>query len=100
VVNHGHCIRIWDAIIHHMTPEDFATIHDDRTEKVHNGSVTHYTRADPVSGEESRYLEWVRTCTPWQDATPSPWRRIARKSYSSEELLAQVRESNERSKAA
>lgn len=90
IVNHGHTMRAIDAIIHHMTPEDFALIHNERNERIKNCTVIHYTRIDPKGGVMKKYIGWVRTCTPWEDQNFSPWEVVERKTYSAEELLEQV----------
>ncbi len=96
VVNHGHSMRAIDAIIHHMTPEDFSTIHHERNGKIKNCTVVHYTRIDPKTAEVMPYVGWMRTCTPWMNQTYSPWMSIERRTYSSQELLHQVEEARKR----
>lgn len=97
VVSHGHVMKILEAIIYHMTPEEFTATHGGGVERILNGMMIEYTRIDPATNAELLYLGWMRFCTPWKDPHWSPWKEITRKTYSSTELLQQIADCRERS---
>jgi broad specificity phosphatase PhoE len=102
IVDHGDCMWVSRGIHERWTPEDFMREREAGNgvdNKISNCMVLHYTRVNPDTGEESEYPEWVRTCTPWQDPVPSPWRKIVRRTYTSAELLVNVQRALDRIKA-
>lgn len=67
----------------------------DPLDRIHNGQVLHYTRVDPVTGEERPSYGWMRSVCP-TDLTRSrnDWEPIVRQKFSNEELLAAVESSS------
>jgi broad specificity phosphatase PhoE len=60
-------------------------------DKIHNCQVIHYTRQNPVSGEITPYLNWMRSVCPTDfSLSNNQWQRIVRRKFSNEELLEQV----------
>jgi len=97
----GSCIVVthedvmWAArfVLERLTQEQWRVLllSDDPCDKIHNGQVLHYTRRDPVTGECSQTLEWVRSVCPWDRARGrEEWRRIDPPSFTNEELLNTV----------
>jgi len=91
VVNHGDNMWVARSLHERWTPEQFVEIRGHNgAGKIPNGMILHYTRINPETGEEMKYVGWVRTCCPWKNPEPTPWQPIIRRRYSSDELLSQV----------
>ncbi len=97
VVNHGDNMWAAQSVHERWTPEDFVENRGGEAAygKIPNCMVLHYTRINPATGDEVKYLGWVRSCCPWKSEEPTAWRKIVRKRYTSAELLAQAQRSKE-----
>ena len=73
-----------------MSDEQWVEFDDDKSQKILNTHVYHYSRRNPETGEIGKYLEWRRSICPWQPSTDSGWKRVKRRRFSNEELLVQV----------
>lgn len=92
-VCHGEVMWAVRILLERMTPWRYLELHasKDLQHKINNGQVIHFTRRDPVTGELSRKLDWMRSVCPW-DLTRSynEWQRIYRPTFTDEELREQV----------
>lgn len=96
VTTHGEFIQAILVFFERWSDEDFIEFDSDPNRKIHNCSVVHFTRIDPVTGELARKLKWRRIAYPVQteDNTWSmfvePWVEFDRKYYTSEALLTGI----------
>jgi NAD+ kinase len=90
VVNHGDVMWALRFLLERWTPEDFNKVRMDKSQSIPNCLIVHYTRVDPYTRKETEHLNWVRTICPWEALSPTPWRTITRRRYTSVELLQQV----------
>ena len=95
-VAHGEVMWAFRLVLERLDDARFVELDADQGEKIHNCAVLHYTRVDPVSGDLEPRLTWLRRAHPIiePDGTSTmhvePWLRIPFRTYSSDELLAQV----------
>lgn len=92
-VTHGEFITTMRFILEHTTVEQWAEMDKDKKYSVKNCSITHYTRINPITGEEEENYGWVRminTTNPELSPDNGSWRRITRKTFTDEELLQTV----------
>jgi broad specificity phosphatase PhoE len=90
-VTHGEFIWAARLVLDYMFNEDYEATEADKTQKIHNCQVVHYTRISPEDGTQSPYLRWRRSVAPWK--TPGhtgEWHQSSRRTLSNDELLAQV----------
>lgn len=59
-------------------------------EKIDNGSILRYSRADPASGEVHGEFRFMQLATPWRDAEPPTWSTFRPRTYSNADLLEMV----------
>jgi broad specificity phosphatase PhoE len=99
-VTHGEMLWSFRLVLERWNDEEFVAHDADKSEKIHNCEVLHYTRVDPDSptGEVSPRLNWLRRARPIQDAdgswriAVSPWLKLSTPLKSNEELLASIDE--------
>lgn len=93
IVCHGEIIRSFQLRLERIRQEQFMEIWQSKNifDKIHNCQIIHYTRRDPEKRTFSPFANWVRSICPWDMSRSSnDWRRITRKKYTNEELLAEV----------
>jgi len=89
IVTHGEFMWATRSELEYMTDQDLAVADKDPSQKIHNAQVSHYSRLDPDTGEQGKYIDWVRNIRPGQEDGDSGWRPIERKLYTNQELLDQ-----------
>jgi len=58
---------------------------------MHNGTILHYTRIHPTTGEVFPYYRFMRSVCAWKPEYSSPgWLEFERPAYSNEELMASI----------
>lgn len=84
---HGEWIWAARLVLEYMHNEDWDSTKGDPMEKIHNCQVVHYTRLDPVTGEQAPYLRWMRSVCPWKTTTEGDWRELGRRTLSNSEMI-------------
>lgn len=59
-------------------------------ERINNGSILRYSRADPDSGEVNGEFRFMQLDTPWADGQTANWTTFRPTKYSNEDLLGMV----------
>lgn len=63
----------------------------DPFDRIHNCQIIHYSRRDPLNGEETPYLQWMRSICPWDESLSlNEWTRIERRVLSNEDLMRET----------
>lgn len=94
-VTHGECMWAFRLVLERLNDEEFAQMDADKSEKIHNCEVLHYTRLDPQSGAQAPRLSWLRRAHPVRVGDQwvmeeSPWREVEFRTYTNADLLTQV----------
>ncbi len=90
-VTHGEWIWATRLLLDYMFNEEYEKIENDKSQRINNCQVIHYTRLNPQTGEEAPYLKWRRSVWPWKyPDDQGKWEELSRKILSNEELLEQV----------
>jgi broad specificity phosphatase PhoE len=95
MVSHGEAMWAFRIVLERLNDEEYMALDGDKSERIVNCQAMHFTRLDPATGHQAPRLSWVRHARPvlvgedWV-VEVTPWREIEFKSYSNEELLAQV----------
>jgi NAD+ kinase len=95
VVCHGELIWMLRMWLERLTPEMFLALYGspDRSLRIMNGDIIHYTRRNPENGESGGHLDWMRlVCPDSPQFPPGAWKEIKRRFFTNEELLAEVGE--------
>lgn len=59
---------------------------------IHNCQILHYTRLDPISGRESKHLDWMRSICPTNlKLSRNTWEEISRPRYTNQQLIEMVK---------
>jgi len=90
VVTHGEFMSAARAALEYMSDEEWLDADGDDDQKILNTHVYHYSRHDPATHSTGKYLSWIRKVCPWRAERPG-WKTIARRRFSNDELLEQVR---------
>lgn len=94
LVCHGNVIWAFRMLIERITPFRYHQL--DRSNhpefQIHNGQIFHYSRRNPGHRYDVRdHLSWFRTVRPASDVPlESGWQRIARPSFTNEELAQEL----------
>jgi len=91
-VCHGNILWGFRLCIEHMTQERFRALNSSPETKLVNGTIIHYTRRHPETGEISATLDWMRIVCPWDPSKSvhPDWVRIHRPVWTNEEMLKRV----------
>jgi len=92
LVTHGEFMSVARASLEYLSDEEWLERDDDKSHKIRNTHVYHYSRRDPETGDLGKYMSWRRSICPWQPETYSGWVSIKRRRFSNEELLKHVSE--------
>jgi broad specificity phosphatase PhoE len=92
LVCHGETIGAFRAKLEGMSQLEFAHWSTDPAERIANGEIVHYSRREPGGNEIAEHLEWRRTIVPHEPERSQPWKRVQRRRYDAEGLLAAVDE--------
>lgn len=97
VTTHGEFMQAALVFFERWSDEDFLEFDMDPNRKIHNCTVLHFTRINPVTGEVARKLKWRRLAYPVQNSETGiwemfvePWVAFDRKYYTNEDLLTGV----------
>ena len=91
-VCHGEVMWAFRLVLERLNDADFVMLDADKAEKIHNCSAFHYSRIDPITGEQKDRLSWVRRAYPvfeegkWV-VKESAWEPVEFQLYSNEALL-------------
>lgn len=92
-VTHGEWIWASRLVLDYMFNEDYASSENDKSQKVNNCQVVHYSRINPNDGTLAPYMKWRKSVWPWKDPSEAgEWQEVGRKLLTNEELLKQVEE--------
>jgi NAD+ kinase len=90
LVCHGEIIWAFRIILERITVEQYLALNKSKNphDRIHNGQIIHFTRLNPDTGKQSKYLDWVRSVCPSDlKLSHNEWRKIQRPRYSNQELL-------------
>ena len=89
IVCHGEVIWAFRMRLERMPQERWLELDTskDEMDKIYNGQIVHYSRCDPLTGEVSPHLDWLRMIRANDPNFPRDWRRIVRPRFSNEQLL-------------
>jgi len=93
MVCHGNIIWGFRLCIEHMNQERFRELNSSTEHKLVNGTIIHYSRRHPKTGEISATLDWMRIICPWNESLSvdkGAWMPIHRPLWTNEELLKRV----------
>ena len=90
LVTHGEFMWAARAELEYMSDEQWLAADKDPKQKIYNTQVLHYSRIDPATGKQSKYLNWRRSLCPWREDSDSGWLEVDRQVFSNTELLDQV----------
>jgi len=92
LVAHGNMIWGFRLCIEHMNQERFRELNSSPEHKLVNGTIIHYSRRHPKTGEISATLDWMRIVCPWDDklSVHREWVPVHRPVWSPGELLNRV----------
>lgn len=97
VVCHGEKMWIARLVLEYMSDEAWTASESDKTQRIANADVLHYTSVNPETGDSDKHLHWVSHSHTWtRDADggivpayqPGPWQYFEKPLYSNEQLLA------------
>lgn len=91
-VCHGHVMRALQLELEQLGHDDFIRLDTSKSssDKIRNCQILWYTRRDPETGIIGPKLVAVRSVSPTESGRDFGWRRIMRKKYTNQELLAEV----------
>lgn len=93
VVCHGEVMWALRSMIERMSVSRYIELESSKAPgvKIYNCQVLHYTRRNPVTGELSSHIDWMKSDCPNQpENSGAGWEEITRPRFSNEELLANV----------
>jgi len=93
VVSHGEIMWLFRIRLERFTQQRFLEIHNSGRpeDRIHNCQVIHYTRRDPRTKRLADHVGWVRSICPTDlKLSNSEWHEIHRRTFSNEDLLAEV----------
>lgn len=93
VVCHGEVMWALRFMIERMSVSRYMELEGSKAPgvKIYNCQVLHYTRRNPVTGELSAHIDWMKSDCPQQpDNSGEGWEEIIRPRFSNDELLANV----------
>jgi broad specificity phosphatase PhoE len=93
VVTHGETMEVARFVLERLLPEEWQRQEQDEAFKLANCQILHFSRADPVTGELSRRIEWRRSICAWDESRSwnnGEWVHIEHRKYNDQELLGLV----------
>jgi broad specificity phosphatase PhoE len=91
IVCHGEVMWDFRPVLERMPIAQWTKlkVSDEPGVRIFNCQVIHYTRRNPVTGQLSAHLEWMRSvCPPNPDNDGPGWQQIVRPNFSNADLLA------------
>ena len=73
LLGHGGTTWVLRALLEDMQPEVFLRIYQEKRLKIKNGSILEYTSINPLTGQHTGIINWMRMCTPWENQEFSRW---------------------------
>jgi len=89
IVCHGEVMWAFRVRLERMSQRRYheLDISDDPYDHIHNGQIIHYTRVNPSTNEEAKYLSWMRSICPWDlSLSNNEWQEIIRPRYTNNQL--------------
>ena len=94
IVTHKDVMETFRIRIERISQMEYkqAILHPPRQNRLNHCSIIHYTRQDPITKQLDPHYKWMRIITPWmgKDFITNNFSKIVHRTYSNEELLAQV----------
>jgi NAD+ kinase len=93
IVCHGEVMWAFRVRLERLSQVSFQKLQasSDKRDQMHNGTILHYTRVHPTTGEIYPYFRFMRSVCPYKPEYSSPgWMEFERPAYSNEELMASV----------
>lgn len=94
IVCHGDIIWAFRIRLEHIPQIQYQKLIESKNpfDRIHNGQILHYTRRNPEKYSQVKgHMGWVKSfCPNNPDLSLNKWEEIKRKTYSNEELLAEV----------
>lgn len=93
VVTHGEMMIVARFVLERLTPEEFMQQSEEGTHRTRNCQILHYSRIDPITGEQAPFLKWRRSINPynselsWDDGA---WTEIKVHTFTDQQLLESV----------
>ena len=97
VACHGEMMWITRLVLEYMSDEEWVESEEDKSQKIKNAAVLHYTNTNPENGDVSRHLHWVSLSRTWEEDEsglivptyePGPWKYFEKPLLSNEQLHA------------
>lgn len=94
-VGHGELMWAFRLLLERLDDDTFVELDADKSERIHNCEVLHYTRIDPDTGNQAPRLTWLRRARPVETAdgwrmVEGHWDHFETGSFTNAELLASV----------
>lgn len=89
VVTHGEWMWGNRANLEYMSDEEWVVADSDPAQRIHNTQIHDYSRVNPHTGEQGRYIGWTRRITPYLELDTG-WIPIERHLFNNDDLLAQT----------
>lgn len=92
-VCHGNIMTAFRVRLERMSQSRYQEIQksSSQTDKIQHCQILHYTRRDPVSGEISPIVKWMKSICPWDESlSKNEWEEIVRPIFNNEALLMEV----------
>ena len=95
MVSHGEFMWATRLVLERWSDEEFMERDEDKSQTMHNCTVLQYTAVNPVTGEVSEKLNWVRRSWPVQvdgewTMNVGDWEEFDREYFTGDELLAKA----------
>jgi len=94
IVCHGEVMWAFRVRVERLNSVRFHKLQSsqDKRELIHNGTILHYTRVHPTTGEVYPTFRFMRSVCPWKPEYSSEgWMEFERPVYTNDELLASVK---------
>ena len=89
VVTHGEFMSAARASLEYLNDQEWVRADGDKSFKIHNTHIYHYSRRNPETDEVDKYLSFRRSICPYRgQESDSGWKTISRKRFSNEQLLS------------
>lgn len=96
IVTHFHVMQVFRMRVEMIPQTDFKKelLMGNKSEKLLNASIIHYTRRNPNTKEIEPVYRWKRIVTPWiKNYSNNPWKEIKYKTFTNEGLAQEIEES-------
>ncbi len=93
IVCHGEIMWAFRIILEKITLHDYIQLNNSKHphDRIHNCQILQYSRINPETEKQEKYLNWVRSVCPWdENLSTNDWSKIVRPSFTNEQLLSFV----------